>query len=112
MTNRIQHNFLNHLHNEVGFALDFTPTHLSTYGGVLPQVLSSQDVSVNDVLHKCEIHQVSAITEENRRQMNPIKQNTSEINVKFRGGTEIWSFCLPHLSFICMTNPFYLSGPK
>jgi len=40
-------------------------THIPTDGGVWSQALSSQDVSVNDILNICEIYQIGPITGEN-----------------------------------------------
>ena len=46
--------------------LVFILTHFSTCGGVWPQAFSSQDVAMNYVLHKGEIHQVGPITNEKK----------------------------------------------
>lgn len=43
-------------------------THFSTYGGVWPQAFSGQDVAMNYILHKGEVHQIGPITAENKRQ--------------------------------------------
>lgn len=59
------------MYHEVGCAFDFMLTYFSTYGGVWLQAFSSQDVSMNYILHKGEIHQVGAVTEENKeRELN------------------------------------------
>lgn len=42
-------------------------SYLPTCWRVWPQAFSGQDVTMNDILHEGEIHQVSPITEENRR---------------------------------------------
>ncbi len=52
-------------------------THFSTCGRVGPQVFSSQDVAVNYILHKGEIHQIGSITEA-KKDRNLIKNNNTE----------------------------------
>ncbi len=58
-------------YHEAGSAFDFIPTHFSTYGGVRPQAFSSQDVAMNYIFHKGEIHQIGPIAEVNKyRELN------------------------------------------
>lgn len=53
-------------HHKVGSTSDFILTHFPTCGGVWPQALSSQDVAMNYILYKGEIHQIGSIPEEDK----------------------------------------------
>lgn len=57
---------LNLLCYDIGSAVEFILTHFSTYGGVCSQMFSSQDVPMNYILHKGEIHQVGPVTAANK----------------------------------------------